>query len=169
MPKQNFIWKTNGLDVNVKRALISIQNKGLGAFQTYWSEADTIPLWGKTPFLRLIFWFHLESVLHSSLFVLQKVTSIIKFMITIFLVGWWLLIAHLDDLCIYHWLFVLIIIQTERRVQHCTRWSSNLFVMLPFNMQANHFMANGAGVCDDITFQSILHQQAYTLGKSNPW
>ena len=34
------------------------------------------------------------------------------------------LIAHLDDLCIYHWLFVLIIslsiIPTERRVQQCT-------------------------------------------------
>ena len=31
-----------------------------------------------------------------------------------------LLIAHIDDLCIYHWLFVLIIIPTERRVQQCT-------------------------------------------------
>ena len=29
------------------------------------------------------------------------------------------LIAHLDDLCIYHWLFVLII-PTERWVQQCT-------------------------------------------------
>ena len=127
VPKQNFIWKTNGLDVNVKRALISIQNKGLGAFRTYWSEANTIPLWGKTPFLRLIFWFHLESVLHSSLFVLQKVTSIIKFMITIFLVGWWLLIAHLDDLCIYHWLFVLIIILTHRRLQQWTRFVTDMY------------------------------------------
>ena len=31
----------------------------------------------------------------------------------------WCLIAHLDDLCIFHWLFVLII-PTERRVQQCT-------------------------------------------------
>ena len=29
------------------------------------------------------------------------------------------LIAHLDDLCVFHWLFVLII-PTETRVQQCT-------------------------------------------------